>query len=231
MGLLDLFTAPFEEFREEFEPGGELAERGFDPAPGLFGDVIGPRTPTTPEADVSSLTDVQFPGFQEVDADFSQLRTGLLQQLQQGQALGTAQGRGSLAKAGLLGTGGEAALAELSGIQGQLGAAGLEKDLFLAQLDFDTLQQTRQNTFNQAEALFNQGQNEAAARLLLEYDRMTAKLQARAAQDKGAFGDLFDIGVGLLSGGAGGASPSSLAPVPSQGGPLPPPPEELLTLP
>lgn len=181
--------------------------------------IVGGRARTGEELDILGAQLGQAAGLQEaqtaagesfgefVEADIPDWlaqETAQRGALRRGVASGRAAGMGALARRGLLGTGAEAGLETYTGSLLGRGAAEIERDISMAQMDFNTLQQSRRNAFNQAKAMFEAGNAQAAAQLMAEYDRMTAELSARR-EEGGGFWSAVGAGAGAFLGGPGGA--------------------------
>lgn len=139
------------------------------------------------------------------DFDFLGLESGLNQRLGQGVAQGEQQALGSLARRGLLGSGAEAGVNLQAGERLGQGAVDIRRSLQLKQLDFDTLKANRETMFNQAKSMFEQGQTEAAERLLFQFEALTAELNSRK-QEGGGLGSVIGTVGGAILGGPIGAS-------------------------
>ena len=149
---------------------------------------------------------VQFGDFIEApDFNFGSLEAGLSQRLGLGINQGVQRAKGSLARRGLLGSGAEAGVDLQGGVARGQGSVDIKRSLELKQLDFDTLKANRANIFNQAKAAFEQGQIEAANKLLFQYDALNAELTSRQSEGGNILGTIAGGVGGFFAGGPQGA--------------------------
>lgn len=150
-------------------------------------------------------TGLEFGEFVEApNFNFLGLESSLAQRLGQGVAQGKQSALGSLARRGLLGSGAEAGVQQRAGESLGRGAIDIRERLALKQLNFETLKAQRKTKFNEAEALFNAGQVEAAQQLLFQYDALTAELTSRQQEGGSTVGTIVGGAAGFLAGGPEG---------------------------
>jgi len=195
---MGVFNNPFDMMRTDTDPPREYGQDELAP-PDPYADFVpfldappskwaGAQTPFGNENKVEGVDWFARP-------DFRGISNTLAGAYERAGASGLANARGRLAKMGLGGTGAEVATEAYAGDLAGKSQADLQMKMEMARVDFDTLQQQRKNIYNQAKAAYDQGNYEFASNLSLQYDQLTAEMNAR--KDPGSGGVLDNVAAAL----------------------------------